>query len=172
MNRRAVVIDGAMRQFIAPSPEDIQEPEQTMDLWRGVIVSRFKLAGTAVTVMTVCAPDSDTIGLWVRSPLVKAGKLRVTVAFPHGYDMSVKNTPALDWSHPASHESELFDRGPLNALIRRTIDGTRYLVFINTAVTRTDSHDFRITGDGSGKLPGIPRDGTWKVRAEGLRPLP
>ena len=26
-------------------PEDIQNPEQTLDLWRGVITSRFKLAG-------------------------------------------------------------------------------------------------------------------------------
>jgi hypothetical protein len=26
--------------------------------------------------------------------------------------------------------------------------------------------------DGSGKLPGIPQDGTWKVRWEGLKPMP
>jgi beta-xylosidase len=132
----------------ALSPEDIQYPEQTMDLWRGGIVSRFKLAGTAVTVMTVCAPDSDTIGLWIRSPLVKEGKLRVRLAFPRGYDMTVKNTPALDWSHPASHESKLIDKGPLNGLILRTLDGTRYSVFINAPVPRTASHIFNVAGDG------------------------
>ncbi len=32
----------------AVKPEDIQEPEQTLDLWSGVITSRYKLGGVPV----------------------------------------------------------------------------------------------------------------------------
>jgi hypothetical protein len=101
-----------------------------------VIVSRFKLAGTDVAVTTVCAPDSDTIGLRISSRLLRKGKLRVGLGFPRGYDLTVKNTPPLDWSNPESHESKLIEQGPLNALIKRTIDETRYSVMINAPVTR------------------------------------
>ncbi len=130
-------------------PEDIQSPEQTLDLWRGLITSRFKLNGTNVTVTTVCAPDSDTIGLRVNSPLVREGKLRVRIVFPRGYDMNVKNTPALDWSNPGSHESKLIEQGAAGALIKRTIDETRYSVVINAPVNNVAPHTFRIAGDGT-----------------------
>ena len=134
-------------------PEDIQDPEQTLDLWRGVITSRFKLADTVVLVMTACAPDSDTVGLRISSPLVREGKLSVRIAFPRGYDVSVKNTPAMDWGNPESHQSTLIDRGAAGSLIQRTVDETRYMVIVSAPATRTGSHSFRIAGDGtSGSL--------------------
>jgi beta-xylosidase len=131
--------------------EDIQNPEQTLDLWRGVITTRFKLGGKNVSVTTLVSPDSDTIGLRINSPLVREGKLRVRLAFPRGYDMNVKNTPALDWSHPESHQSVLLDTGPATAFIKRTIDETRYSVIINAPATRVGPHEFRISGDGVGE---------------------
>jgi beta-xylosidase len=132
-------------------PEDIQSPEQTLDLWRGVITSRFRLAGTPVTVITVCSPDTDTLGIRVNSPLIREGKLRVRLRFPRGYDMNVKNTPALDWSNPESHESSLIDRGASGAVIRRKIDDTRYSAIVSAPVTREEPHTFRIAGDGTGE---------------------
>jgi beta-xylosidase len=130
-------------------PEDIQNPEQTLDMYRGVINSRFRLGKDIVSVTTVCSPDSDTIGIRINSPLVREGKLRARLAFPRGYDMNVKNTPPLDWSHPESHESKLIEQGPI-ALIERTIDNTRYSAIINAPATQTEPHAFRIAGDGSG----------------------
>lgn len=129
-------------------PEDIQNPEQTLDLWRGVISSRFKLNAIPVSVTTACAPDSDTIGVRIESPLVAQGKLRVRLGFPRGYDMNVKNTPALDWSNPETHESRLIEKGTLGALIQRTIDETRYVVAISAPVTRVAPHIFCIAGSG------------------------
>jgi hypothetical protein len=127
------------------APEDIQSPEQTLDLWRGVITSRFRLAGTEVSVTTVCDPYSDTIGVRIQSTLVGRGKLHARLAFPRGHDMSIKNTPGLDWSGPESHESRLLEKViPDGALIRRTIDETRYTAVISKPVTRIDPHIFEI----------------------------
>jgi hypothetical protein len=89
------------------TPADIQEPEQTLDLWTGIITSKFKLGGEPVTVTTVCDPDSDAVAVKIQSLLVKRGKLGLRLAFPRGHDIDTKNTPALDWSHDESHRSTL-----------------------------------------------------------------
>ena len=130
-------------------PEDIQNPEQALDLWRGVILSRFSLAGAGVSVTTVCDPESDTIGVRIQSALVAQAKLHARLSFPRGHDMSVKNTPGLDWSNPESHESRLMENAiPGGSLIRRSLDETRYAVIVGKPVTRLASHVFRIAGSG------------------------
>lgn len=89
--------------------EDIQEPRQTLDLWTGVVTSRFKLDGTPVEVVTACAPDSDTLAISVTSDLVAQGRLHVRLAFPRGHNLGVKNTPNLDWSKPDLHRTTIVD---------------------------------------------------------------
>jgi hypothetical protein len=131
-------------------PEDVREPEQSLDLWRGVVSTRFKLDVNSVSVATVCAPDSDTIAVRIESPLVRQGALRVRLAFPRGHDLTVKNTPPLDWSQPESHTSQLVEKVfPGGSLIRRKIDDTRYAVILSAPVKRTGPHTFTLTGKGN-----------------------
>ncbi|MDI1336719.1 MAG: hypothetical protein PSU94_11120 [Lacunisphaera sp.] len=124
-------------------PADIQQPEQTLDLWRGIITSRYQLGGVPVTVTTACAPDSDTLAVRIESALVASGKLRVRLAFPRGHDLAVKNTPGLDWSHPESHTSQLVT----SHQIARHVLSTDYFVASSRDVTATAPHTFLITGD-------------------------
>jgi len=124
-------------------PADIQEPEQILDLWRGLITSRYSLDGVPVVVTTACAPDTDTVAVRIESALVATGKLRARLAFPRGHDMTVKNTPGLDWSHPEAHTSRLLPDGQ----IERTISGTNYFVACDRPLTETAPHTFRISGD-------------------------
>jgi hypothetical protein len=134
-------------------PGDIQDPEQTLDLWRGVISSRFKLGGTIVSLKTACDPESDTIGVRIISPLIKQGRLRVRLGFPRGYDMTVKNTPALDWSNPKAHESRVIEQTMIGGtLIQRKIDETRYAVIVSTPVIRSAPHVFIIAGNGGSNI--------------------
>lgn len=134
-------------------PEDIQDPQQILDLWQGVIRSRFKLAGTEVSVITVCAPDSDTIGIRIESPLIAQGKLRVRLGFPIGHDLTVKNTPALDWSRPEAHESALVENAISGGtLIRRRIDETQYSVILNVPAIRRAPHTFSVAGNGKSRI--------------------
>ena len=141
------------------APADIQEPEQTLDLWTGIITSRFKLGGVPVQVTTGCHPHSDRIAVKLESELVRMGKLRVRLAFPRGHDQSVKNTPALDWGHPEEHESLLNDEAPdvgvlwlqparagtkpaqRSVVIRRVLE-TEYLVAVYGKLERTGRHAF------------------------------
>jgi hypothetical protein len=122
------------------TPADIQEPEQTLDLWTGILTSKFKLAGLPVTVHTACDPGSDKVGVTIVSPLVAQGKLRVCLAFPLGHDVHTKNTPALDWSEPESHRSIL--RG--GSQIERNVGGLRYFVTCDRELRPMAAHRFEI----------------------------
>ena len=138
-------------------PEDVQEPKQTLDLWRGIITSRFKLGGVPVVVTTACAPDSDTVAVRIESELVAKGKLHVRLAFPRGHDPAVKNTPGLDWSEPETHESKQTSLG----YIDRRVGKTSYRVGVNFSwapqvhasnemagrLAQTGAHEFTLRGD-------------------------
>jgi hypothetical protein len=145
------------------SPEDIKDLNQTLDLWRGVITSSYTLGGKRVEVTTACDPRSDTIAVRIRSELVREGVLSAKLAFPRGHDLAVKNTPALDWSHPENHTSVLL---PGNVIERR-VSTTRYFVKVRspaqavrspskvseqteraTVLQKLADHEFRVSADG------------------------
>ena len=129
-------------------PGDIQEPEQTLDLWGGIITSKYKLGGVPVTVVTACDSATDTISVQIDSALVKSGKLRVRLAFPRGHDPAVKNTPALDWSEAPAHVTK-----PLTAaLIEESIPGGRYFLAASQPLHSTGPHAFRVEGGADGTL--------------------
>ncbi len=129
----------------ALKPEEIQEPEQTLDLWSGIITSRYKLRGVPVVVVTSCASNDDTIYLQLDSELMRSGKLRVRLAFPRGHDPAVKNTPALDWSQPDTHTSELI----YQSWIHRKIPGAEYYVTLSQVPVPAGPHVFYFNGQSS-----------------------
>ncbi|MCC5024979.1 MAG: hypothetical protein J6386_20285 [Candidatus Synoicihabitans palmerolidicus] len=137
------------------TPADIQHNEQTLDLWSGVITSRFTLNGQPVTVRTSCAPDSDTVAVELDSPLVTEGQLRLRLRFPRGHNPGIKNTPPFDWSAPESHTSRLAD----SHTIEREVLGTRYLVTSNAtfAPDQDAPHTFYLSGNGSNRLAASTR---------------
>lgn len=124
-------------------PSDVEAIDQTLDLWTGVITSRYELGGKQVEVTTACDPKSDTVAVRLKSEWIYLGKLRARLAFPRGHDPKVKNTPALDWSAPESHHSELQgDRGVI-----RTVSGTRYVVCSSRPLRAREAHVFTIEAD-------------------------
>ena len=64
------------------TPADLSEVRQTLDLWNGVIKSRFRVEGELVEVETVCHPSVDALGVRVTSRLAGAGRLAIEIRFP------------------------------------------------------------------------------------------
>lgn len=87
-------------------PEAIADIDQTLDLWTGVVVSRFTLNGEPVEVVTAAAGEGAGLAVIVGSPLIEAGRLRAVLAFPFDYDLAAKNKPALIWDDDA-HQTVL-----------------------------------------------------------------
>ena len=130
------------------APEDIQNPEQTLDMWRGVITSKFEIEGKPVKVTTVCHPQYDLVAVRIESELVANGKLRAKICFPRGYDVATKNTPAMDWSNPESHETRIGETWDNRARIYRKVGSTSYRAVVvwgrGAQLTKSRVHEFRL----------------------------
>ncbi|THH08111.1 hypothetical protein EW145_g2934 [Phellinidium pouzarii] len=70
---------GAVRNV---SEADLSAKMQSLDLWEGQLTSTFELDGTEVRVTTLCAQDSDTVGVALDSDLVAQGQLGLFFDFP------------------------------------------------------------------------------------------
>ncbi|WP_254186355.1 hypothetical protein [Paenarthrobacter aromaticivorans] len=129
---------------------EITDTEQTLDLWSGVVTSRFTLAGHPVKVTTACHPDRDELGFRVESPALGAG-LIVGISFPYG---SQAWHDAADWNNPVAHTTSLGQptpsdrhKGSTQWSAQRELDDSRYQVVVtghDLDVEQTGTHDLRI----------------------------
>jgi hypothetical protein len=124
-------------------PADVHALTQVLDLWRGIVTSRYELGGTPVEVRTAVDPASDSVAVRVESALIATRRLRVRLSFPRGHDLAVKNTPPLDWSRPESHLSHLAG----DRVVERTVGSTGYFVASTRALRRNGPHAFVVEGD-------------------------
>ena len=121
------------------SLEDCRALSQTLNLWEGIIDSSFTLWDERVTAQTLVRPDEDAICITLCSPLLKAGKLRVRLAFPYGSHTKSGG----NFSLPLRHESTLGVVSPGLLNIRRRLDNTVYTVQV---ITDEDTH-YRFDGE-------------------------
>lgn len=106
-------------------PSDITDIEQRLDLWAGVITSRFRVWGEPVTVRTAVHPEADLLAVSIESGLVSREMLAVRFAFPYG-------SPAMhaaDWGRPERHRTDGF-RHAQGVLLRRRLNEDEYHVLI------------------------------------------
>jgi hypothetical protein len=105
---------------------------QTLNLWDGILVSRFKYNGRPVEVQTVCHPSRDLLAVRV----VSTGAVGIELAFPYG----TGETKTADWNHPDAHESKLTGN-----TIGRILDNDSYFVMTNAKLTELAKHTFAVT---------------------------
>jgi hypothetical protein len=109
-------------------PADVRGVSQVLDLWSGVVTSRYTIEEEPVVVTTAAHPRLDAVAVRIESALVSGGRLGVRLAFPRGHDLTRKNTPALDWGQPESHETRTRHLGDTQVRLHRRIDATHYEV--------------------------------------------
>jgi hypothetical protein len=103
---------------------DLTDVQQTLRLWDGVLVSRFKLEGEPVEVETVCHPMLDLVAVRVRSTLVARGQIAIDLRFPYG----TGDVKTADWDHPGAHETTLTQSTANTANFARALDADKYEV--------------------------------------------
>lgn len=106
---------------------DLKRLHQTLDLWSGVITSRYEIEGQPVLVETLCHPDRDIVAVRIESPLVAAGRLAVELAFPYGSP----GVSGADWTKPGAHQTTLTRRSPQRADFARRLDADNYMVALS-----------------------------------------
>ncbi len=103
---------------------DLQNVKQTLDLWTGVLESRFTFEGWPVRVQTICHPVRDLMAVRIESPLLGNQQAKVRIVFPYATGDWLK---AVDWNSPQKHETRLVMGGKRHDF-ERVMDGDRYFM--------------------------------------------
>lgn len=131
---------------VPATPEDLTDIHQTLDLWTGLLHSRFTVFGVPVEVLTVCHGCEDLIAFRITSPLIAANQLRIRFTFPYGSP----GMDAADWESPDRHTTALVRTGDNSADLMRQLDGDRYAMQLawsaGTVVSQEPAHDFLLRG--------------------------
>ena len=133
---------------------DLNNTTQEVDLWTGIITSRFELEQTPVVVKTVCHAQRDAIAVEVESPLLENGQLTVQISFPYPDRSSqVRNT----WDNPDAHATKMEMTGKQTARFIRTMDDANYTVQIGWQTKAVlspgnDPHFFNLVPEKANKL--------------------
>ena len=115
---------GTLGLSLGSDPKNIQQVNQTLDMWDGMINSSFKYNGRTYQVETTCHPDLDMIATHVQSKGPIAFDIRF--AYPTGGHCD----DACDWNKDHLHSTMLVSHDKNSAVLKRTIDETVYFVML------------------------------------------
>lgn len=107
------------------SLNDLQNPEQVLDLWSGMATSSFSISSEPVTVTTVGHPSKDAVAVRIKSRKVAEGSIGLFIDFPYAALHEFGN--GADWGQPDKHKTveEIEDR---SVCFQRSMDNTHYEV--------------------------------------------
>ncbi len=104
---------------------DIENINQQLDLWTGIITSSFTVENVPVKVTTVCHQTQDAVSFRIESALIKANKIQIRfrIPFPNGQWKDVGN----NWKDDSSFTSSV-QFTPSNGIIACSIDTIDYML--------------------------------------------
>ncbi|WP_222845824.1 hypothetical protein [Flavilitoribacter nigricans] len=105
---------------------DLQDIDQELDLWTGKITSSYTIEGEPVKVELYGHQSEDQIAFRITSPLIKAGRLRISLRFPYGKECHV--CPGYDWDANDKHQTNIIEAGGNGVSLKRSLDSTQYFV--------------------------------------------
>ena len=128
----------------------LSDVEQRLDLWSGIIKSRFTVDGSQVRVTTTAHPERDAIAVRVENDRLDPSRLSIRIAFPYG-GVTHTGDPA-NWEDPDKHRTALTRTDRQSVDIHRTLDADEYFVRAawteGCALRRTGPHEIRIEPEG------------------------
>jgi protein-glucosylgalactosylhydroxylysine glucosidase len=133
--------------------KDLTNIRQVLDLWTGILDSRFDLEGKPVHVHTCCHPDLDLVAVRVESPLLADNRLQVLLAFPYGSP----NVDMADWAAPGRHRTECRQQGR-RADFHRTVDNDAYKVTLAWSAGElkpSGPHEYLLSGVAANLLEAV-----------------
>ena len=130
----------------------VEEVNQELDLWDGLLTSSFEIEHQDVQVETCCHPTLDAAAFSVRSSLIETQSLGVLLKFPYGSPA----VPAADWESPDKHRTEIAAQQSDQVTLLRVMNSERYFVTIRYSegvmVQRVGKHEFLFYQNHAGRM--------------------
>jgi hypothetical protein len=108
---------------------DVKIDSRHLDLWTGLLTSRFTYQGQPVAVETCVDPKSDTVAVHVVSSSLRDGTLRVLLDFPA--PSLAKGDFAGDFVKTAGHKTDVLNSGDNQLTLNRVVDDAHYQVALS-----------------------------------------
>lgn len=145
-----------------PDITRISAVDQHLDMWKGLVDSRFCYDGRPFHVQTVCSPDADLIA----SKVETKGKVEVVFRVP--YPTGRHSDDACDWD-PKKPQTLTMERHRSFAWLTVRIDDTAYQVRIGwngkADIRQSDSHTVVLSGKNDLDFSVWFVDGVYNVRS-------
>ncbi|MDB0795796.1 hypothetical protein PL586_01395 [Phocaeicola vulgatus] len=106
-------------------PSDLENVNQELDMWNGIIHSCFQMADQTVKVTTACHPHNDMIVAKTVS------SLKTGIKFHFPYPTGEWGGDACDWTKNDLHTTTIVKHSSQSVTLERKIDNTIYYVIVN-----------------------------------------
>lgn len=103
--------------------EMLTEVKQELNLYEGILYSRFQIDGIGCTVKTACCHTEDVLAFEIDSEALSDG-LQIAMEFPYG----APDITASDWNRKDAHRTEVLAGGDRELLLKRTLDRDTYFI--------------------------------------------
>ncbi|MGZ3939492.1 MAG: hypothetical protein ACXVLT_12805, partial [Flavisolibacter sp.] len=134
--------------------KDLESVYQDLNFWTGKLRSHFEIEGVPVEVATYCSGTDDAIGVKVRSPLIKEGRLKIRLVLP--YPTGAWADEGTNYSNADKHKSSIIFSHDNGAVILHQLDTTKYYVSFKWEGTgmidQKERHYFLITPNPNDEL--------------------
>lgn len=128
------------------TPTDFTDIHQTLDMWKGVIRSSYKITGVPYEVETAVHPKADLIAARITS----TGHSGVKFHFP--YPTGGHCDDACLWNVNDKHSTTIIAQDAQSAVLKRVLDATTYYVTIrwegNATIKEKEKNYFVLTPQG------------------------
>jgi hypothetical protein len=110
------------------SGADVHVDSRHLDLWTGLLTSRFTYLGQTVEVQTCVDPKTDTVAVHVESSLLRDARLQIMLDFP----APAQNVGAWvgDFSRATGHQTTIIRQTSARLELNRSIDDAQYQVML------------------------------------------
>lgn len=126
---------------------DINGINQKLQLWNGIIESRFAIGADTATLNTAVSPDKDLLAVSINSQLIEKGRMKINLRFP--YPTGSHSDDASDWTVPEKHQTEILSQDETSVVLKRTLDETNYYITLRynqkASITEKEKHYFIIS---------------------------
>ncbi|WEG14890.1 glycoside hydrolase family 65 [Pullulanibacillus sp. KACC 23026] len=135
---------------------DLIDSDQVLNLWEGVLYSRFSIEGQPVSVITVCHPITNEIGVKVNSSLICSGRLQVFMRFPSPEIPSTRWEEAIfpNYEGIKGHQTIVLSQTEDSVRIQRKLDEDNYEVgwqWSSGDLQQVSTHEWRLVPDKQAK---------------------
>lgn len=131
--------------------QEITQIDQTLDLWKGLVLSKYQVEGDSVHVQTAVHPNHDRLAVSLGSELIAKKQMAVNFRFPYPTGKHVDD--ASDWGAPQKHKTEVWSQTDSSFVLKRTMDTTVYYVSVRYAgkasLTEKEPHYYVLSPEGN-----------------------